>query len=54
MHPYHVCFWGIAEEGRCPIGNRPPHERSVVSPRRAVIIVDLAAARAIFPVPIRA
>jgi len=36
------------------VDNRPANERSVVSPRRAVIIVDLAAARAIFPVPTRA
>src|SRR5919197_1324865 len=34
-----------------PVGNRPANERSVVAPRRAIIIVDLAATRAIFPVP---
>src|ERR671931_641434 len=44
---------GLPRRGRAaaPMGHRPAHERSVVSPRRAVIIVDLAATRAIFPVP---
>ena len=41
-------------QGRCPVGNRPAHEQLVFSPRRAVIIIDLAATRAIFPVPTRA
>src|SRR4029453_8736683 len=36
-----------------PVGNRPVHERSVSDPRRAVIIIDLAATLAIFPVPTR-
>src|SRR5262245_2046018 len=46
--------WGTPAEdrqGRRPGGNRPARERSVFSPRRAVIIVDLAATRAITPVP---
>src|SRR5262245_11032414 len=38
-------------QGRHPGGHRPAHEHSVCSPRRAIIIVDLAATRAIFPVP---
>src|SRR5919201_6232883 len=36
------------------MGNRPASKRLVFSPRRAVIIIDLAATRAIFPVPTRA
>src|SRR5215475_8364903 len=41
-------------QGRRPVGNRPANEHSVFSPRRAIIIVDLAATRAIVPVPITA
>src|SRR5439155_20101773 len=41
-------------QGRRPVGNRPANELSVFSPRRAIIIVDMAATRAIFPVPTRA
>jgi len=41
-------------QGRRPVGNRPANEQSVFSPRRAIIIVDLAATRAIVPVPITA
>jgi hypothetical protein len=41
-------------QGRRPDGHRPAHARSVFSPRRAIIIVDLAAPLAIVPVPTRA
>src|SRR4030095_13233862 len=43
-----------AEErpSRRPRGHRPGHARSVFAPRRTVIVVDLAAPRALLPVPL--
>src|SRR4029453_16784343 len=38
-------------QGQCQVGHRPVKARSVVAPRCAVIVVDLAAPRAILPVP---
>src|SRR4030095_4589758 len=44
--------WAREErQGRRPRSHRPVKARSVFAPRRAVIVVDLAAPRAILPVP---